>query len=118
MFDRRASTLQRLTFGGGQDAVWTANGARVVYSQRDSLGDLNLHWQMADGSGAAERLLARPGSQYALTATPDCSGIIFDENLGGGTTDILLLPLTGDRTPRPILATEFAERLPAISPDG
>ena len=41
-----------------------------------------------------------------------------DETPRGGTTDIVLLPLTGDRTPRPILATEFTERLPAVSPDG
>ncbi|MBL0170361.1 MAG: serine/threonine-protein kinase [Gemmatimonadaceae bacterium] len=118
MFDRRASTLQRLTFGGGKDAVWTADGARVVYSRTDSLGDLDLYWQLADGSGSAERLLARPGPQNALAATPDGSGIIFDDRPQGGTTDILLLPLAGDRTPRPILATEFTERLPAMSPDG
>ena len=45
MFDRRASTLQRLTFGGGQDPLWTADGARVVYSRLDSLGEFDL----ADG---------------------------------------------------------------------
>ena len=117
MFDRRASTLQRLTVGGGVDALWTADGARVVYSRLDSLNDFDLYWQMADGSGSAERLLARPGNQNALAAVPDGSGIIFDES-PRGNTDIFLLPLTGDRTPRPILATEFVERLPAISLDG
>ncbi len=118
MFDRRASTLQRLTFGGGFDALWTADGARVVFSRRDSQGDIDLYWQMADGSGSAERLLARPGRQFALAATPDGSGIIFGDVPRGATDDIMLLPLTGDRTPRPILATEFNERLPAISSDG
>ncbi len=118
MFDRRASTLQRLTFGGGQDPLWTADGVRVAYSRLDSLGLLDLYWQMADGSGSAERLLARPGNQYAFAATPDGSGIVMNESPRGGLQDIVLLPLTGDRTPRPILATEFTERLPAVSPDG
>ena len=84
----------------------------------DSLGLFDLYWQMADGSGSAERLLARPGRQYAHAAVPDGSGIVVTEIPPSGTSDIVLLPLAGDRTPRPILATEFNERLPAISPDG
>ncbi|MBX9929902.1 MAG: serine/threonine-protein kinase [Gemmatimonadaceae bacterium] len=118
ILDRRAATLQRLTFGGGQDPIWTSDGRRIVFTRSDTLGGYNLYWQPADGSGAAERLLLRDGSQHALAVTPDGSGIIFDDVPLLGNTDIWFLPLTGDRTPRPILATEFTERLPTLSPDG
>ena len=110
-FDRRASTLQRLTFGGGASAVWSADGTHVVFTR-----DGDLYWQMADGSGVAERLLARPGTETALAATPDGSGVVFVDSRDNG--DIWLLPLTGDRTPRPILATEFTEIHASVSPDG
>jgi len=113
VFDRRATTLQRLTFGGGTAAVWSADGTHVVFARG---GD--LYWQMADGSGVAERLLARPGTQNALAATADGSGIVFVDVPPSGSGDIWLLPLTGDRTPRPILATEFTEVHPSVSPDG
>ncbi len=119
IFDRRAGTLQRLTFGGGVDAVWTTDGKRIVFSKRDSLGSNELHWQLADGSAPAERLLERAGNQFALAVTPDGKGVVFDDIFSvGAAADIWLLPLEGDRTPRPILATEFSERLPSISPDG
>ena len=75
---------------------------------------------MTDGSGVAERPLARPGSQSALAATPDGSGIVFldySRNAvdNSGSVDIWLVPLTGDRTPRLMLATEFTEIHPSVS---
>jgi eukaryotic-like serine/threonine-protein kinase len=51
-----ASSMRRLTFGGSNRfPVWTADGRRVTYqSTRD--GDSAIYWQLADGTGPAERL--------------------------------------------------------------
>jgi serine/threonine-protein kinase len=51
-----ASSMRRLTFGGSDRfPVWSADGRRVTYqSTRD--GDSAIYWQLADGTGPAERL--------------------------------------------------------------
>ena len=48
--------MQRLTSGGNNRfPIWTSDGKRVVF-QSDRDGDRALFWQLADGTGAAERL--------------------------------------------------------------
>jgi Tol biopolymer transport system component len=47
---------QRLTYGGNnRSPIWTSDSKRVVF-QSDRDGDRGLFWQLADGTGAAERL--------------------------------------------------------------
>ena len=57
IYDMSAGSLARkLTFAGrNRYPIWSANGQRVVF-QSDREGDLGLFWQLADGSGTAERL--------------------------------------------------------------
>jgi serine/threonine-protein kinase len=51
-----ASALRRLTFGGrNRFPIWSADGQRVAF-QSDREGDLAIFWQLADGTGTAERL--------------------------------------------------------------
>ena len=48
--------MQRLTFGGkNRFPIWSADGRHVAF-QSDREGDLAVFWQLADGSGTAERL--------------------------------------------------------------
>jgi serine/threonine-protein kinase len=49
-------TMQRLTSGGNNRfPIWTSDGRRVVF-QSDRDGDSAIFWQLADGTGAADRL--------------------------------------------------------------
>jgi serine/threonine-protein kinase len=49
-------TMQRLTSGGNNRfPIWTSDGSGVVF-QSDRDGDSAVFWQLADGTGAAERL--------------------------------------------------------------
>ena len=51
-----AASPHRLTFGGNNRyPIWSADGRRIAF-QSDREGDLGIFWQIADGSGTAERL--------------------------------------------------------------
>jgi serine/threonine-protein kinase len=57
IYDLSASTaIRQLTFAGRNKVpVWTTDGRRVAF-QSDREGDLAIFWQLADGTGTAERL--------------------------------------------------------------
>ena len=84
-----------------------------------SAGTVDLYWKLADGSGEAELLLKGEGGlQRLVTWTPDGQILAFAGQDANRGFDIIVLPLEGDRTPTPFLATSFDERAPAFSPDG
>jgi len=61
-----ASAMRRLTYGGNnRHPIWSFDSKRVTF-QSDREGDLGIYWQLADGSGSAERLTrAEPGGSHA-----------------------------------------------------
>jgi serine/threonine-protein kinase len=69
----------------------------------------------ADGAGATERLVE--GLAFAFDETADAT-LLVNTVGSSGDVDIGLLPLTGERTVSPLLATEYAEVAPHLSPDG
>ena len=100
------------TTGGADFPVWTPDGARIVF-QSFRGGDPDLYWKPVDGSGEAELLLAREGTQTPISWHPDGQVLAFSE---GSLRDILLLPLDGE--PEEYLVTAFDEASPTFSPDG
>ena len=76
--------------------------------------------QRADGSGAPEVLWksARLVPIFVDSFTPDGSALIFTMSGLPTRTDIYILPLTGTREARGLIATPGAEVLGKISPDG
>jgi serine/threonine-protein kinase len=110
-------TLMRLTFQSGVDGlpVWTPDGRKVVYYSIS--GGNNLFWQLADGSGAAERLTNSPNSQAPLGFSPDGTRLLLRER--GGTTGDDIKMLTMDtRQTTPLIQTSFNENNGQVSPDG
>ena len=59
--------MTRLTFDEGTDncdPLWTLDGKRIVYaSSRENLflGNGDVYWKAADGTGEAEKLASSPG---------------------------------------------------------
>ena len=119
IYDIDRDTHTRLTFEGVNGRpVWTLDGKRVAFDSSRS-GTVDLYWKLADGSGEAELLLKGEGGlQRLVTWTPDGQILAFAGQDANRGYDILILPLEGDRTPAPFLATSFDERAPAFSPDG
>jgi Tol biopolymer transport system component len=115
--DLERSTATRLTYRDNSSyPIWTPDGTRVVFSS--GVPDPNLFWKSADGSGAEERLTTSPLSQFPNSFAPDGKLLAFTQNHPSGGADLWILPLEGDRTPRPFLQTPFNEADPAFSPDG
>jgi serine/threonine protein kinase len=74
------SSMRQLTFGGkNRYPVWSADGRRVAF-QSDRDKDLAVFWQLADGSGTAERLTkADPGETHVPDSwSPDGKTLLFD----------------------------------------
>jgi len=118
LYDLARGGFARLTFTGGdnRDPIWASDGARVVYAARRS-GPENLFWRPADGTGQEERLTESPYVQSPGSSTKE--GVLaFTEYRPQTRGDILTLTVTGDRTPKPFLATPFDETSPTFSPDG
>ena len=110
IWDLARETLTQLTFDEGVDDVplWTPDSARVVFrSSRDGGG---LFWKAADGTGQVERLKDGAARPYAWAA----DGRLIFEQAG----DIGVLTMEGERTVEMLLDAGFAEREPALSPDG
>jgi serine/threonine-protein kinase len=109
----------RLTFGG-QDRrpAWSPDG-QVVAFLRDSLNNSTVFARQADGS-TADRLLARLDRQVQeVTWSPDGRWIVLrTDNGAAGAGDLVGIRTSGDTTPVPLVASEFTELHPAVSPDG
>jgi Tol biopolymer transport system component len=115
-------SIRRLTFGGqNQNPTWTPDSKRIAFrSDRDGEG---IYWQAADGSGAAERLIATDkgdASDAPMEWSPDGKTLVFfvtpgDRRLSG----VLTLGLDGDRKPQPLFtSTSKNMRRTSFSPDG
>jgi serine/threonine-protein kinase len=101
------------------DPVWTRDGTRVAFTSNRE-GMMNLYWIAADGSEPApERLFESPYGPFAGSWSADGEELLFwavrDERT---SSDILALTIGGERVVHDVLATEYAESLPRVSPDG
>ena len=124
VFDVERDTLSPLFLDPGDDEspVWTPDGRRIVFtSGRD--GEANLHLRAADGTGPVERLSASEDLQWPQSWSPDGRTLVFSRRVrtgpsGAQTLDMMMMRLDADRTVSPLLASEFTESNPAVSPDG
>jgi serine/threonine-protein kinase len=111
-------TLTPLTFEPSleQYAVWTPNDDRLIFSSSRA-GSPNIYWQPSNGSSQMERLTDSPNPQFPLTTTSDGSQLLFTEITAANSDNLMIMSLTGDRTPRPLVATRFRERNAELSPN-
>ena len=125
VYDILRGRLSQLTFDGSIDgAIWSPDGKRIAFASAREGKPLNLFWKMADGSGPEERLTTGEREQFPKSWSPDGQAIAFSESplalesSGRDGRDIWVLPLSGERKPRPFLRTPFIETGPQFSPDG
>jgi eukaryotic-like serine/threonine-protein kinase len=128
ILDLARETLTRLTIGPTVEGygVWTPDGRDVIYSSGEFGGPntpRSLFRRRADGTGTIEQLTRGSVAQSPSTVAPDGTALIFREQmprrLGTGQgMDLVLLPLAGERRPRPLLQTPFDELNAEVSRDG
>jgi Tol biopolymer transport system component len=115
--DLERGTTSRFTFGDNDSfPQWSPDGKRVVYSS--GLPKHNIFWKSVDDGGAGERLSTSDQDQFPHSFTPDGKLLVYVDYDPASGADIWILPLEGDRKPRPFLRTPFSENYPQISPDG
>jgi Tol biopolymer transport system component len=122
LYDLARETLTRFTIEGNTNVNqdWTPDGKRIrFYSTRENDSESGYFWQLADGSGGAERLSAAPdgtgswssaGRVLAVSGTATATGWdIYTVRPGEG----------GQRLVRtPFVRTPFNEISPTFSTDG
>jgi serine/threonine-protein kinase len=112
-FDRHVMTRLTTDPSPDQSPVWTPDGQRIAFgSQRE--GIMNVYWQLADGSGSAERLTRSPHIQVPWFFTSDGKTLGLRDTDPQTGPDIALMSFEGDRSVRRLIHTADAE----LSPDG
>jgi len=121
LYDARSNAVRRLTFGGNNTIpVWSQDG-RYVYFRSDRDGKLGLFRQLADGTASGERLTTADESDarhFPLSVDPFGKILTFEFRRAPGDSDIWILPLDGDRKPRPLLVRPSFQSNAVFSPDG
>ncbi len=120
--DFERGTASRLTFGGfAGNPTWTPDGRRVAYGLLDATGlraNRDIYWRAADGSGEAELLWQLPeGDAWPQSFSPD-GRLLVVSVAASNQSDLWILPVDGDRTPRPLLQAPFSEGQAELSRDG
>ena len=120
IFDVSRGLRERFTTTASDEfaPVWSPRGDRLAYSSARG-GSIDIYQKT--GAGSDQRLDTGPAGvgKYAASWSPDERAILY---IGGGRiigrSDLMLLPLDGDRRPKPYIQTEFIETQGRFSPDG
>ena len=116
VIDVTSGIRSRFTFGPGWNwgPLWSPDGGRLVFGSIRG-GPSNLYQKAATGSGTEDLLLKSPDF-LGLTDWSSDGGLIVFQNITKFKVGVL--PLTGERTPKLVLRSEFVEGDGRLSPDG
>ena len=119
LYDFGRATLTPLTTGKGSSQAprWTPDGTRIVY-RGTRTGTRNLWWKGVDDAAGEERLANGEGVETPGSWSADGQWLVYFTSAPATGTDIWALPSGGDRKPRAVVRTPFAEQYPRLSPDG
>ncbi len=107
----------RLSFTGTWDInpMWTTDGEYVVWG-KDSDTGRELFWKRSDGSGA-EEMLADVPNMFNDPTSVTREYVVFRSLSGTTNEDIYMVPLRGEKTPKPLIQTRYNELDAVVSPD-
>ena len=110
---RGADSRLSFTPGGSIVPIWSPDGSRIIPWS----GDRNLYQKASSGVGQEEILLKSDRRADACDWSGDGRFIAYETYDPQGRLDLWLLPLEGDRRPKPWLETPFNETNARFSPD-
>ncbi|HXG56281.1 MAG TPA: protein kinase [Vicinamibacterales bacterium] len=116
-YDIALGELRQVTFNGGSSPVWSADGSHIAFGASRN-GPSAVFRRRADGSGGDERVTTGARAQMPHSASPDGRMLAIIEHDASGNRDIALLPLEGERSPRPFHPSPATEATPVFSRDG
>jgi Tol biopolymer transport system component/predicted Ser/Thr protein kinase len=124
ILDGTRGTRTRLTFEKGAQGhpVWSPEGRRLVYFDGQPGATTRLLIKVANGTRDAEPLLGgndqTPTNKQATDWSRDGRYVVYEEQSRDTGYDLKYVDLNGDRRPKIVVATPFAERMGQLSPDG
>jgi serine/threonine protein kinase/Tol biopolymer transport system component len=96
--------------------VWSPDGNSLTFVARRA-GVTGLYQKLSNGAGQDELLLSATDVEPA-DRSQDGRFLLYQKNDPKTKWDLWVLPLFGDRKPKPFLQTEFDESQGQFSPDG
>jgi serine/threonine protein kinase len=120
LFDLGRGAMSRFTYNPADDVnpVWSKDGSRIYFTS-DRKDARDIFQKKVDATEEEELIFASPQIKYIEDLSLDGRLLIYNSPSGNNNSDDLwLLPLDGERNPRPFLNTQFFENQAAISPDG
>ena len=111
----------KLTFEGTRNEypTWTPDGESVTFWSNRAGPSYDFWTRRADGSGQAVLELDDEGGVSEVLWSPDGEWLVYrTSNLNGGPEDLLALRPGQDTEPVVLVATDFREGRPTLSPDG
>jgi Tol biopolymer transport system component len=118
LHDLERGTWSRFTFSPTTDfnPHWTPDGRTVIYNGEEP--QFTIYQRPADGSEDTRLLLKEPVDTGPTSISPDGKLLIFNTDVVGKSSDIMILALDGSAETRPFLSTRFREEDGVVSPDG
>jgi serine/threonine-protein kinase len=105
------------TEGDNSLPSWTADGQSVLFQREGGETGGELWQRRVDGTGAAQRV--QGGPIWESDHSADGAWLVWSTTVGAGVdADILAREWADTAGVRTLLASEFTERTPALSPDG
>ena len=116
--DIERGVVRRVTDSPGTQTtpVWTEDSQRLFYASEEPA--YHIYRQSIGTASPPERLVDGTYDAVPSSLVPSADGLLYTLNDPVTRSDIWLLPLTGDRKPRALVKSRFAEGEARVSPDG
>jgi len=101
-----------------ESAVWDREGRNIIFSSARTGQMEDLYEKQVGGAADAPVLFRSNEAKRALSWSTDGRFLLYLSIGGRLKPKLWVLPLQGDRTPLPLLRTEFDEPDARFSPDG
>lgn len=113
--ETRSTTPVSREPGSERTPAWSSDGSRIFYAVGPE-GFSGIYVKAASGAAPAELLVKLDHPASSLDASNEGRFLAYASSTATSTNDIWILPLQGDRIPRPYLQTLFNESHARISP--
>ncbi|MDP1675266.1 MAG: protein kinase [Bacteroidota bacterium] len=120
VFDIFSRTLSKLTFGGlNRTPQWSPDGKMIAYFKRTKDGKSGVYVKPSDGSGEEREIFDGKDIRVYLNHwSRDGKFLLVDFLTKNAQSDLLVIPLTGNKTPWKFLESNRDEYESTISPNG
>lgn len=120
IFNIATRTLNKLTFGGlNRTPVWSPDGKTIAFFRRTKDGKTGIFVKPSDGSGDEKMIYDAVDIRVYLNHwSRDGKFLLVDNLTKNSQSDMLVIPLTGDKTPWKYLDTPRDEYESSLSPNG